>query len=104
LTELLGALLFLALLVFIAHPLFRQPEGSPADVRNQTRLDELLNEKEEAYLSLKDIDLDFRMGKLSQHDYEILKKESELKAIDVLKQIETIQTARPSKKALKKKA
>ncbi|HEY2932190.1 MAG TPA: hypothetical protein VGK99_10625 [Acidobacteriota bacterium] len=103
-TELVAALLFLALLVFIAHPFFRAPEESPADLRSQTRLDELLNEKEEAYLSLKDIELDYRMGKLSPHDYEILKKESELKAIEVLKQIETVQTTRSSKRALKKKA
>ncbi|MBI4454489.1 MAG: hypothetical protein HY644_01175 [Acidobacteria bacterium] len=102
--ELVAALLFLSLLMFIAYPFFQAAEASPTTIRTQSRLDELLNEKEEAYLSLKDIELDFRMGKLSGRDYEVLKKESENRAIEVLKQIEATQASLgSSRKTIKAK-
>jgi hypothetical protein len=92
LIELVAAILFLSLLLFIAYPLFRPPEASVAAIRSRSRLDELLNEKEEAYLSVTDVELEYRMGKLSRQDYELLKEESESKAIEVLTKIEAVQT------------
>ena len=91
--ELITAVLFLSLLLFIAHPFFRAPETGTLDPHGRSRLDELLNEKEEAYLSLKDLDLELRMGKLSREDYEVLKQESEARAIEILKQIEAVQAS-----------
>ena len=93
--ELVAAFLFVALLLFIAYPFFRPPGASAAAIRAQSRLEELLNEKEEAYLSLKDVELDFRMGKLSRSDYETLKQESENKAMEVLQRIETAHASAP---------
>lgn len=90
--ELVTALLFLSLLLFIAYPFFRAPEALTLDPHGRSRLDELLNEKEEAYLSLKDLDLELRMGKLAQEDYEVLKQESEGRAIEILKKIESAQS------------
>ena len=103
--ELVTAILFVSLLLFVAYPFFRSPEGSTADLRQRTRLDELLNEKEEVYLTLKDTDLEFRMGKLSREDYELLKRESENRAIEVLKEIESAHTSlgRPSGRSGKKR-
>ncbi len=102
-TEIVVILLFLSLLAFIAYPLFRPPAASTASVKVQTRLDELLNEKEEAYLALKDVEQDYRMGKLSRHDYELLRAESENRAVQILKEIEATQASlgRPSKKSKK---
>ena len=102
-TEIVVILLFLSLLAFIAYPLFRPPAASTASVRVQTRLDELLNEKEEAYLALKDVELDYRMGKLSKHDYELLRVESENRAVQILKEIEATRASldRPSRKSKK---
>jgi hypothetical protein len=104
LTELVIILLFLSLLMFIAYPFFRPPEVSSPSIKLQTRLDELLNDKEEAYLSLKDIELDYRMGKLSKHDYAMLREESENRAVAILKEIEATQASlgRSSKKSQKK--
>ncbi|MBI3940838.1 MAG: hypothetical protein HY315_08385 [Acidobacteria bacterium] len=103
--ELVAALLFVTLLLFIAYPFFRPPpQASAAAIRAQSKLDELLNEKEEAYLSLKDIELEVRMGKLSRPDYEMLKQESENKAIEVLKKIEDVHASirQSDKKSVKK--
>lgn len=94
--ELVAAFLFVTLLLFIAYPFFRPPGDSAVAIRAQSRLDELLNEKEEAYLSLKDIELDFRMGKLSRPDYELLKQESENRAIEVLQRIEAAHASAPA--------
>lgn len=102
-TEIVVILLFLSLLAFIAYPLFRPPAESTASVKVQTRLDELLNEKEEAYLALKDVEQDYGMGKLSGRDYELLRAESENRAVQILKEIEATQASlgRPSRKSKK---
>ena len=52
--------------------------------------DNAVAEKDELIASLKDIEMDFQMGKLSQSDYEALKKEFELRAVAALKKLDRI--------------
>ena len=60
------------------------PWGAPGpDVRA-----DLLREKEELYAALRELEQDLRAGKLSQADYEGLKRDYEKSAVAVLKQLD----------------
>ncbi|MCC7460401.1 MAG: hypothetical protein IT286_03775, partial [Proteobacteria bacterium] len=55
-------------------------------------------------LTLKELDFDFEMGKLSKEDYQLLKKKYEAETIDVLRQIDVEKDAWDKfQKALDKK-
>lgn len=86
---LIAPLLFIAVAIYIAYPLLKEDVGSVAGTDEEAR-QRLLEEKEEAVANLKDIDMDYRMGKLSQEDYENLKLEFEQKAVAVFRRLESL--------------
>ena len=59
--------------------------------------EEFLEEKENLVANLKDIEMDYRMGKLSQEDYEQLKSDFELRAMGVFEQLEKLGPEKRSK-------
>ena len=85
------ALLTAGTLFFIFRPLmvggtpfFGDLEGS------QTSLKRLLRKKETIYENTKDLDFEFKMGKLSDEDYQELRKDYEQEAYAVMREIEQI--------------
>ena len=85
------ALLTAATLFFIFRPLmvgstpfFGDLEGS------QTSLKRLLRKKETVYENIKDLDFEYKMGKLSDEDYQGLRKDYEQEAYAVMREIEQI--------------
>lgn len=74
---------------FIISPLLKQdtsdnmPTPEPDDIRNDLNL-----KKERAYETIKELEFDLNMGKLSKEDYEILKDQYTREAIEYLKTID----------------
>jgi len=83
---LVASILFIAAALYVAYPLLA--ESRPANVEEETELDRLLTEKDEVVSSLKDLEMDFRMGKLSAGDYSQLKLDLERRAALVFQKLE----------------
>ncbi len=83
---LVASVLFIAAAVYVAYPLLA--ELRPGNVEEETELDRLLNEKDEVVSSLKDLEMDYRMGKLTSGDYSQLKLDLERRAALVFEKLE----------------
>ena len=66
------------------------PEQNRKKVDNSRRI-ELEDAKDRALTNLRDLDFEYRMGKLSQADYTELKERGELEALDVIKALDELQ-------------
>ncbi|GIW47081.1 MAG: hypothetical protein KatS3mg078_0958 [Deltaproteobacteria bacterium] len=80
---------------FVLLPLFRRYEddnwvedSKPSLNPLERKLRELHLEKENLYSALKEIELDYELGKLSKEDYDTLLNEYKIRAARVLKEIE----------------
>ena len=84
----LAPLLFIGAVLYVAWPLMRKGEivVFTKEVSERARI---LQEKEEVIESLKDIEMDFRMDKLSLADYRSLKNEFEHRAVDIFQRLES---------------
>ena len=89
---LLAGIITVGCLVALAVPFWRPtrafaPWGAPGpDVRA-----DLLREREELYEALRELSLDRRAGKLSDVDYEGLKRNYEKSAVAVLKELDEME-------------
>lgn len=84
---LLSALVLVGVVVLIFFPLVRKAEERP---RSRSGTEPLTRQKEEIYGSLKDIELDYQMGKLSREDYEELSAAYRQQALRLLKAIDRL--------------
>ena len=87
------ALIALASLVAIVvwRPL-RNPER--AELRDQTRIEELRAAKEAKYREIRDAELDHRMGKLSREDWRAVDRELRAEAIEILRELDALEAPR----------
>jgi uncharacterized membrane protein len=87
--ELFFAILLLALLVafVVLGPLRR---GAGIDRREDDRRAALEAAKEAKYREIKDAELDFRMGKLSEEDYRAIDEELRAQAIAILRDLDRL--------------
>jgi hypothetical protein len=69
-----------------------------AQEKKATELEKLRKAKEDAVATLKDIDMDYRMGKLSENDYETLKVQHQQRAVEVLQKLEVAEKKERKKK------
>lgn len=84
------ALLTAGTLFFIFRPLLA---GGPffGDLdASQTPLKRLLRKKETVYENIKDLDFEYKMGKLSDEDYQGLRSDYEQQAFTLMREIEQI--------------
>jgi hypothetical protein len=83
------AIVVLALVVawIVLGPLRR---GSEIDRREDDRRAALEAAKEAKYREIRDVDLDFRMGKLSEEDYKAIDEGLRLEAIAILRRIDAL--------------
>lgn len=95
----LEVLLALSVIFFVGYPLLKP--GMP-DTKGAGRSDErevlesLIKKKEETYRGIKNLEMDYKMGKLSLEDYQELEGRYKQEAIEILKKIE----ARDTKKKI----
>ena len=88
--QLIAPILFIGVVLYVAYPLFAEPEEDVrSDPRNADR-EQVLEEKENLVDNLKDIEMDYQMGKLSQKDYEQLKLHFEQRAVGVFDRLEQL--------------
>lgn len=80
-------LIFISAMFFVGYPIFKRQEIKDKRQENKV-LDELIHKKETAYIAIKDLEFDYRTGKLSQADYMELKDRYETEALQTLKEID----------------
>jgi hypothetical protein len=82
----LGACLFLATAVFL-FVFYIDPDASDL-APHRTKLDQLLERRDTIYDNLRDLKFEYRAGKYSEGDYELMKNSLEDEAALVLTEIE----------------
>lgn len=86
--ELAGLFLALALFVYTFWP-----ENVFASQREKSRLDFLLERKEQLYENLRDLNFEFRAGKYPEEDFQSQRAQLENEAALLLAEIEHLQNA-----------
>lgn len=78
--------------LYVSAPLLkeRQAEKMLADFYQETELHHLLSRKESIYTAIKDLEFDYKTGKLADEDYEELKTKFEEQAAQVLQEIDSL--------------
>ena len=87
--ELAGAALMVALFIYTFWP-----ENVFASQREKTRLDFLLERKEQLYENLRDLNFEYKAGKLSEQDYAVQRASLEDEAAAILAEMESIEKVR----------
>ncbi len=86
----IAPILFIAAVIYVAYPLLSEREEFLVDETEKTEREKVLEEKEEIVANLKDIEMDYRMGKLSAEDYLNLKTDFEQQAVRVFQNLESL--------------
>jgi len=87
-TILLTPLVLIPIVIFIAWPLLKENKSGSSE--KTSLLDSATQEKDGLLTSLKDLEMDYRMGKLSEEDYEISKPDLEARALKALEHVESL--------------
>jgi flagellar biosynthesis/type III secretory pathway M-ring protein FliF/YscJ len=82
-----AVLLALVVAVVVVRPLRRGPD---VDRREDERRAALEAAKEAKYREIRDAELDFRMGKLSDGDYRLTDRELRAQAIEILRELDSL--------------
>ncbi len=94
----IAPILFIGVVLYVAYPLlWGETRAEPPPQAPPTDRQAILREKEDVVANLKDIEMDFRMGKLSSQDYEDLKSEYEERAVDVFERAEALERKKTRK-------
>ena len=93
-------LIVISVLVFtvIVYPLLKGVKDTAKKSSVKDQLAQLLLQKESSYLDLKELELDYRMGKLSQPDYERLRSKLERASVALLKETEQLEQGKHREK------
>jgi len=81
-----GALLLFALFIYTFWP-----ENVFASQRQKTRLDYLLERKEQLYENLRDLNFEYRAGKYPEEDFAVQRGQLENEAAQLVAEIELLQ-------------
>ena len=86
-------LLIFAILVaaaaLVTAPL-RRGRASGEDTRDEGRREDLEAAKEAKYREIRDAEMDFRTGKLSQADFRALDRELRAEAVEILRELDAL--------------
>ncbi len=81
--------LTLASAFFVIAPLFTEPKGNiEAELLAETDLDRLLNRKAVVYTNIKDLEFEYRMGRLSDDDFRRLEAGYKAEASQILMELD----------------
>ena len=83
-----GVLLLIAVFVYTFWP-----ENSFASQRQKTRLDYLLERKDQLYENLRDLNFEFKAGKYPEEDFKMQREQLENQTARLLAEIEHLQQA-----------
>ncbi len=82
--------LFIAVAAFVARPLLSERDGADAEAAG-AQLADLEARKQLRYREIRDVEVDFRSGKLSEADYKKVDAELRAEAIEILKEIDNLE-------------
>jgi hypothetical protein len=88
---LIAPILFIGAVLYIAYPLLQEVKKESAPEDEVTDQEKAQRQKEDIIESLKDIEMDFRMGKLSTQDYQSLKLDFEQQAVEIFQRVQSLQ-------------
>jgi NADH pyrophosphatase NudC (nudix superfamily) len=82
--------------LYVSAPLLkeRRAEKQLADYYEETEMHHLLSRKDSIYTAIKDLEFDYKTGKLSDEDYAELREKFEQQAAAVLKEIDDLQSGK----------
>ena len=83
--------LALGLGFWILRPLMGREDFQTADYAPASELKDLLVLRDVAYDTLRDLEFDFRMGKMAEKDYRELKARYQGEAAEILRQVEVLE-------------
>lgn len=83
-----GALMLIALFLYTFWP-----ENTSANQREKSRLEFLLERKDQLYENLRDLNFEFRAGKYPEEDYQAQRTQLENETANLLQEIEHLQSA-----------
>jgi hypothetical protein len=88
---------------YVLNPLFREPKGAAdMDIPDEMELDRLLDRKATIYRSLKDLDFEHAMGKLSDADYRRLEADYKNDAAFLLQKLDQLGASEDLDNAIEK--
>src|SRR5512135_3568570 len=77
--------------VYVVTPLFKEPKGNlQVELLAETELDRLLNRKAVVYGNLKDLQFEYKMGRLSDADFKRLEAGYKAEAAAILEQLDNL--------------
>jgi len=77
--------------VYVATPLFREPKGNlEVELLAETELDRLLNRKAIVYSNLKDLEFEYKMGRLADSDFGRLEAGLKSEAAVILQKLDQL--------------
>ena len=85
--EVIGVALTIIAAVIISYPLWQKSQRKVSFALNH-QSEELQARKAEIYAAIRDIELDYRMGKLSEEDYQSLRDQYKNEAIQIMKKLD----------------
>ena len=83
-------IVLLALVVVLLSAPLRKGSIAAADERDETRRADLEAAKEAKYREIRDAELDYRTGKLSEADWRALDRELRAEAIEILRRLDEL--------------
>ena len=98
---LIAPIILISLVLYVAWPIMQEEMETEAEERERSELEVAIEEKDALVANLKDIEMDYRMSKLSDEDYERLRSEFEARAVAAIEKVEKLE--KKSAKAPRKK-
>jgi len=81
-------LLVAAILIYMGWPLYRPESAIVTAVEEGDDYHKLLYKKDASLMAIKDLEFDYKTGKIDEEEYSELKKSFETNAVEVLKAID----------------
>jgi len=89
------SLLIIVAGVYVLTPLFKEPGGNlEVELLAETELDRLLGRKAVVYSNLKDLELEYKMGRLSEGDFRRLEAGYKQEAATILQDLDRLGVAK----------
>jgi hypothetical protein len=86
-----GATLTAAAAIYVLMPLFKEPKGNlEVELLAETELDRLLSRKAVVYSNLKDLEFDYKMGRLGESDFHGLEAGFKAEAAEILRKLDQL--------------
>ena len=77
--------------IYVLMPLFNEPTGNlEVELLAETELDRLLNRKAVVYSNLKDLNFEYKMGRLGNADFHRLETSFKSEAADILRKLDQL--------------